>query len=313
MEPQISSFYNNEEVEEEELSEPGFSLDETRIKSESSNRFRLLMRTKDHGGITAIVTGEMGSGKTTFLISKLVLPLLERRSEVVLWRGDEFAQWCYVEPERVNLMFVEGPFEYIIADRDVGRFLRPEEAAERFNFHDLQYIVQADEVLKYAKPRLMNVVYCDDDFFVELLESIIRRPTLVWWSLFHDEVQKLAPSNPEGDLWRRNKRLADALADTRKNLVNFYCACHNLSDVDHRIITKMNFKVYLRNAKIPRESMIRNKMLAHMLKLGEAIVEGSVFKLTRFQPLRKHMNLMVTTKTLTLSRNMLRGDDDDEW
>jgi len=255
-------------------------------------RFRLLSRSRDHGGITALVLGPMGVGKTTFLLSKLVHPLLKRREEVLIWRGGEFCQYGYLEPSRVRLLLSE-EYCYRFIDRETGEAVTPLALPHRFGFYEVLYIGYPEHVLKYVKPGFLNVVYCSDNFFIDMLEELNTRPDIRWVSVFHDELQKLAPSNVEGGLWKRNKRLADALADTRKNYVSFYATCHDLSDVDYRVTRKMMYRVYLRDARIPRDSIIRNKMLTHKLRLGEAIVEGSRFKLTRFQPLEKRLNLVV--------------------
>jgi len=256
------------------------------------DRFRLLKRSRDHGGITAIVLGPMGRGKTTFLLSKLVLPLLRRREEVLIWRGGEFCQYAYLEPAKVRLLLSED-YRYIFIDRDRGEEVKPLELTHRFGLYEVLYVSYPEHILESMKPGFLNVVYCSDDFFIEMLEELNVRRDIRWVSVFHDELQKLAPSNVEGGLWKRNKRLADALADTRKNYVSFYATCHDLSDVDYRVTRKMMYRVYLRDARIPRDSIIRNKMLTHKLKLGEAIVEGSRFKLTKFTPLKKRYNLVV--------------------
>jgi len=264
------------------------------------DRFRLLKRSRDHGGITAIVLGPMGTGKTTFLLSKLVIPLLRRREEVLIWRGGAFCQWGYLEPSRVRLLLVE-ECRYRFIDRRTGETHKPLDLPHSLGVYEVLYIGYPSHVLEHAKPGFLNVVYCSDLFFIEMLEELNERPDIRWVSVFHDEVQKLAPSNVEDHMWKRNKRLADALADTRKNYVSFYCTAHDLSDVDYRVARKMMYRVYLRDARIPRDSIIKNKMLSYKLRLGEAIVEGGRFKLTRFQPLQKQLDLVVKIRPWTIS------------
>lgn len=246
---------------------------------------RLLKRSRDHGGVTAIVCGRMGSGKTTFLLSKLVMPLLERR-ERLYWRGSEFCQWGYLPPDRVKLL-LSPLYEYRWIDRKTGRQVELDDLGV-----DWTWFHQIEDLLWKAEYGKLNVVYIDDLGFIEMLENLNLRPDIEWVSVFHDEIQKLAPSNVESDMWRRNKRLADALADTRKNYISFYCACQDLADVDYRILRKMMYKVYLQDARPPRGSLVW-RHVPHRLALGEAIIEGSTFAKTKFQPLKKHLHLVV--------------------
>jgi len=246
---------------------------------------RLLKRSRDHGGVTAIVLGRMGSGKTTFLLSKLALPLLET-GERLYWRGGPFCQWGYLPPERIKLLL--SPFyDYEWVDRKKGRPTTLEDLGIEHSF-----IYEVGDALWKAEPGKLNVVYIDDEGFLELLEALNTRPDINWVSVFHDEVQKLAPSNVEGDQWRRNKRLADAIAETRKNYVSFYCAAQDIADVDYRVTRKMMYRVYLQDARPPRSSLVY-RWVPHRLGYGEAIVEGSTFAKTKFKPLKKHLHLVV--------------------
>jgi len=242
---------------------------------------RLLRRSRDHGGVTAI-----GSGKTTFLLSKLALQLLETR-EKAIWRGGPFCQWGYLPPERIKLI-LSPLYEYTWIDRRRKREVSLEDLGIEYSF-----IYEANDVLWKTEPGKLNVVYIDDDGFIELLEALNSRSDIDWISVFHDEVQKLAPSNVEGDLWRRNKRLADALAETRKNYVSFYAAAQELADVDYRINRKWMARVYLKGARPPRSSMVYRHVPLH-LNHGEAIIDyGGQFVKTSFKPLKKHLQLVV--------------------
>ena len=243
-------------------------------------------RNRDHGGISAIITGRMGSGKTTFMLSKLAVPLLKKR-EILLWHGQESCQWTYIDPVHVKLL-LDPMYKYILLDRESGEELD-------LSSLQLKYIYASDpeEFYRYSEPHKLNVFYMDEDKFVGFLKYLNLRADIQWISIFYDEIEKLAPSNVEADMWRRNKRLADELADTRKNYISFYATAHDLSDVDYRVTRKMIYKVYLQDARIPRDSRIRFKMLSHKLHLGEAIIEGSTFKKTVFDRLSRKMNLVM--------------------
>ena len=247
---------------------------------------KLLGRSRDHGGITAIVLGQMGSGKTTFLLSKLALPLLETK-ERLIWRGGPFCQWGYLPPERINLI-LSPLYQYTWIDRRRKREVNLEDLGIEYSF-----VYEAEDILWKIEPGRLNVVYVDDDGFIELLEILNSRPDIEWISIFHDEIQKLAPSNVEGDQWRRNKRLADALAETRKNYVSFYAAAQELADIDYRINRKWMTRVYLKGARPPRCSMVYRHVPLH-LAMGEAIIDyGSQFVKTSFKPLKRHLQLVV--------------------
>jgi len=249
---------------------------------------RLLRRSRDHGGVTAIILGRMGSGKTTFMLSYLALPLMET-GEKLLWRGGPFCQWGYLQPSRVKLLLDEalGPYRWI--DRRRGKPCDPEKLGLEVVYPDFE---SPRDVIWELTPGKLCVAYTGDEAFMDLMEAVNSRSDIDWVSIFHDEVQKLAPSNVEGDMWRRNKRLADIIAETRKNYVSFYCAAQDYADVDYRVFRKMMYRVYLQDARPPRSSLVY-RWVPHRLELGEAIIEGSTFAKATFQPLKRQLHLVV--------------------
>ena len=246
---------------------------------------RLLQRSRDHGGVTAIVLGRMGSGKTTFLLSYLVRPLLES-GEKLYWRGGPFCQWGYLRVDQVKLL-LSPDIEYRWFDRAKGGPIDLEDLGIEYSWiYDIQ-----DALWKADRGRL-NILYVSDEGFRDFMEAANERGDIDWISVFHDEIQKLAPSNVGGDQWLKNKRLADAIAETRKNYVSFYCAAQDFADVDYRVRRKMMYRVYLQDARPPRDSLVW-RSVPRRLKPGEAIVEGSYFTKVKFEKLRRQLHVVV--------------------
>jgi len=227
----------------------------------------------------------MGAGKTTFMLSKLAVPLMGRR-EFLMWHGMESCQWTYIEPSKIQLL-LDPEFNYTVWNR---------KTEEKISLDDLpvqhSFCYELKDFYRKAKMHHLNVIYMDYDRWVEFFEFLNTRPDIKWISIFFDEIEKFTPANVEGDLWRRNLRFANALAEFRKNFISFYCAAQQYSDVDYRVTRKMMYKVYLQDAKPPRSSMVFQHV-PHHLKYGEAIVEGSTFKKTTFTPLKKHLYLVM--------------------
>ncbi|MCD6536360.1 MAG: hypothetical protein J7K49_04940 [Thaumarchaeota archaeon] len=251
--------------------------------------FRLLRRSMDHGGLTAMVLGSQGTGKTTFLLSKIVWPLIDSK-EIMFWRGTEFCQWCYIPPEKVNILL--SPFyDYVWIDRERGRRIKPSELglAVHTCYEPEDYYVK-------AKRGRLNVVYMTDEEWMEFSKYLNMRPDINWISLFVDEVQRYFPEYSTGKHWRYIYQYSNLIADFRKNFINFYCACQSHKDVDSKIRSKMMFNVYLQGYVPPRESRV-SPVLLRKLNLGQAIIEEMTgkreFRVTEFEKLTKHFDLLV--------------------
>lgn len=257
-----------------------------RMKEEAG--FRLLRRSRDHGGLTAIILGPTGSGKTTFMLSKLAIPLLQRR-EYLFWRGLEFCQWTYLPPGNVKLLL--SPFQ---AYQWIDRKRKSEvEDLEEYGLK-VSYCYDFEDFYAKAETGKLNVIYIDDRGWIEFCDFLVMRPDIEWISLFMDEIERFAPSNAEGDIWRFNLKFANLIAEFRKNFISFYCAAQDVSDVDYRVTYKMNFMVYLRNARVPRTKSMVYPGVTRRLAKNEAVVEGGgLFSKTKFEKLKKHLNLVV--------------------
>lgn len=264
---------------------------------------RLLERSRDHGGVTAIILGPMGSGKTTFMLSKIATPLLER-DEYVFWRGLEFCQWTYLPPERIRLLL--SPFsQYDWIDRTTKR---PVEDLGDYGL-EVSYCYDYEDFYAKAEKGRLNVVYMDDSGWLEFCRYLTMRPDIEWITLFMDEIEKFAPANVEGDMWRFNLKFANLVAEFRKNYISLYCAAQDYSDVDYRVTYKMNYKVYLRNARVPRTKSIVYPYVTRNLMKNEAIIDGGGrFTKTKFEKLKKHLNLVVRIRPGGLMVEAGEGD-----
>ena len=259
--------------------------------------FRLLKRSRDHGGINAIVIGPTGSGKTTFLLSKLASSLLERR-EYLFWRGLEFCQWTYLPPHSVKLL-LDPTQEYDFIDRKKKRTIPLDKLGE----YGLKwsYCYEIEDFYVKAELGKLNVVYTTNDNFREFCRFLTLRPDIEWISVFMDEIEKFAPANVEGDLWRKNLEFANTLAEFRKNFISFYCAAQDYGDIDYRVTNKMNYRVYLKGARVPRTKTIVYPKLTLKLYKNQAIIDGGIFAQTTFDKLKHHLYLVVKIKPKELT------------
>lgn len=256
---------------------------------------RLLRREYDHGGVSAIITGETGSGKTTFMLSHIIYYILYQHPkrysrEYLFWRGQSSCQWAYIPFEKIKLL-LDPMYEYKLVNRETGEELDLDSLGLKY-----EYCEDLEDFYRYAETHMLNIFYMELGRFIDFLHFLNNRHDINWISIFYDELQDLAEPNAPGELWLRNKKLADQLANTRKNYINFYATTHSLSSVDYRVVRKIKYRVYLKNAKIPRDSIIRNKLLTRNPKycsIGKAIIEGSEFRMVEFKPLQKQMQLLI--------------------
>ena len=147
----------------------------------------------------------------------------------------------------------------------------------------------------YAKAEIgkLNVVYVDNEGWLEFCEILTMRPDIEWISLFMDEIEKFAPANVEGDMWRFNLKFANLIAEFRKNFISLYCAAQDYGDVDYRVTSKMNYRVYLSKARVPRMRSLVFPKTTFYLKRDEAIIDGGIFTKTKFEKLKHHLRFVV--------------------
>jgi hypothetical protein len=100
-----------------------------------------------------------------------------------------------------------------------------------------------------------------------------------WAHVFIDEISELAPAFSSGKAWGKIRDFSLILKDVRKCMLNVSCNSQSVSDVDHRIRSKLMCKIYLPGSKADRDSRIHQRALDNLLEDpehgSEAFIEFS--------------------------------------
>ncbi|MCD6485188.1 MAG: hypothetical protein J7L47_08785 [Candidatus Odinarchaeota archaeon] len=230
----------------------------------------ILEKDFNYGGVITHITGAKGAGKTTLLL-RLAENLI--KNEKVLWRGMFSCQWFF-STIPVNLILPKKiKATLIVMDKHASRKAEPEDVADR-----VSYFTSIKQVYTKTRRKYLNVIYFINILdWLDLFELLIKREDVSWISIIFDEMEDLFPMNPSGSLWKEVERGAQIIKEFRKNYISLYMVSQKISDIDYRITNKVNYRIYLRGAKVPRNSIV-DQMNVNFLEPGRGIIESSYFQ-----------------------------------
>jgi hypothetical protein len=196
----------------------------------------LLKRNPDFGGITGLITGSVGCGKTSLIADIAEHVLKSGNQEYVYWRDFEACQFCkfldHNPPIPVKIFLPENK-EIIFHARN-NEF--PEGfPTEIFKFRDF------GELISKAELGLVNVLYLDDIQLIDFIEYL-QRTCFDWTSIYIDECESLAQFGSSGKRYKAAEKFAKVVNNARKYRMSVYCDTQNASDIYHFAVSK--FKVF---------------------------------------------------------------------
>jgi hypothetical protein len=251
----------------------------------------VLARKPEFGGVTMLVSGALGTGKTSFLCH-VARRVLERQAageappELVFWREERGpCQWYKFLDHRpevpVKVLVPEGEVEFI--GEDSPRY----ETFRTFT-----------ELYRKAERGKINVFYLDDERLVGFLEHLENR-TFGWASVFLDEVEGLAPYGASGAVFRTAKRFKDVLKHARKSRLSVYADTQAAQDVFWQALSKFKAYGFLQGSRpLPWTPVWKSAIAA--LEVGEAwVTVGGFYEKVKFPPyvLRTDVRAVVSWET----------------
>lgn len=259
----------------------------------------LLRLNPIYGGRQVIITGKMGTGKSSLLV-KFALNDLEKGAYII-WRGRTTDSFHYFPnwTELVKILHHEND--------DVHVYVTPfgsKKATEVTDQLEMDTYKRAGDILQKAEKDRINVVIeptfyeISKDFvtylyakarirlteterkgsqfgtllWFEFHQQLLERTDSEWWTVFYDEIDDVFPANPSGVLWHLIAWAQLNLKDFRKSLVSMFGTAHNYSDIDYRIYKKIPTKIYLAGAQVPKDSLLY-KQAVQSVERGQAKIE----------------------------------------
>jgi hypothetical protein len=258
---------------------------------------RLFVHQRDQGGTLCGSSGIQGSGKTVWLLGAAAV--LAARGETPIWRGRDLDAWpAFPGPVRIWADHPIQVFRIPFSDEDAD--LEPWPLPVH-RFHD------PDELVMQAEKGVLNVVYAtewraavteEDEriardgrvktrFWDRMVRALAHKPTTRWHATFIDEIHEVWGDRPQAEDWHAQRSVRDGLADFRKSFNSLFTATHHYDECDDAILKKFQFHAYLRGARIPNWSIIRNKELAHKLHPGQVLLESGHFGIVTYPNIPK--------------------------
>jgi len=228
---------------------------------------RIMQRIHTHnlssGGILSLITGAMGSAKTSVLLSFMDYTLCHHPKEKVFWSS------TYDAP----LQFVRSKNKYV--------FLVKEGSGVTFHDRSKQLKQVYPEVIPFTDYKdLFNkapegvccaVFFGDRTLNMEFVHFLRRAGC--WTHLFCDEISEVCPAFTSGKLFHRIGNFAVDLKEVRKALMNVHCNTQSIADIDHRCRSKVMLRVFLPGAKAGKDSRLSQGALDN---LEEDPVQGNM-------------------------------------
>jgi len=273
--------------------------------------FNTLLKNSDkYGGRICLITGEQGSGKTTML-RRLAEAYLSQGT-VVIWRGRPVEQIHWVPNWKERCVFfhhsddeftaydVRGTVSINITDElDVKEYTDARDLYKKLEDGKIN-VVYEPTTFKFSKGvGLVDVVYKSVSkkaakkllkqpqegnlFWFEVIYVLIHRHDTKWFALLLDEADDIFPESPQGIRWRFQEWAKNVMRDLRKTRTNFVICTHAINDLDFRIRSKIQFWIYMKNAKVPRSSIVKPYVTSY-LKRGQFIIENGLFGVGVVEP-----------------------------
>ena len=223
------------------------------------NAQRILKRCHVHdldsGGVFSLVTGSQGSAKTSVLLSFVDYTTKHHSKEKIFWSS------CYNAP----LQFVKLGADkfHIMVKKDSGVTFHNRSARLKQIFPDVTYFQDLDTLYDKALPGVCNAVFFGDRNkwmgFIHYLRSVGE-----WSHVYIDELSEITPAFTSGKLWKLIRDCAIDMKETRKCMMNIHTNTQSISDIDHRVLSKIMIRFYLPGAREYTYSRIRQTAIDNL-------------------------------------------------
>ena len=250
---------NNNSLEEK--NEAG-NLTKSQINAERILR-RIHVHDLDSGGVFTEITGSQGSGKTSAMLSFMDYTMKHYPEEKIFWSS------CYNAPLQF-LKIGSGKFHIMVKKGSGVTFHDRGKKLEQIH-PEVIYFKDYKDLYEKAEPGICNAVFFGDRMrWMEYLHHL--RSVGEWCHVYIDELSEISPAFSSGRTWKRIKDFAIDLKEVRKCMMNVHTNTQSVSDIDHRVRTKIMVKVYLPGARKDNVSRITQTAIDN---LGEDPVHGN--------------------------------------
>lgn len=226
----------------------------------------LFQRDLDFGGWFTEVTGLMGSGKTSLMLTMADKIIREYPQELLFWREAPLAP--LQAPKLGDNFEIFAETKYPLKVCELGE--RKPIPTDRYK---IRYFHSYQRLLDMVSPGQLNVIYFQKpQSWIELMFRL--RFNTQFQTIFIDEMEDITPGRcrkEDGSYWG-NDKFANHLKELRKCRISIVYNTQAKTDIDWRIRSKIMMHLYLSGSRGDDESPIYKNML-QSLSTGEAMLD----------------------------------------
>lgn len=300
------------------------------IKRSYAEGFRLLKEVIRHnnnsGGVTVGIFGSKGSGKTTFLLTlankigcynPYVQDSDDVEFETIIWRGRDADYWTWFDKRRVTLFIHRDDLETIQFKNDLLQTLDANLLPAIKTYTSIKnlyanlvkgginvvYEPRNYKITPNIKKMVQKRGITGDDlfktdevdpviFWFEFMYWLVKNKSLDFMTIIFDEADELFPTSPAGARWHLNLWAKDVIKDLRKRNITLIIATHAYTDIDGRIMPKLQYKIYMKGSVTPNTSLV-SRQAPLMLQQGIFYIERDAWGLARFDKIQEQPRVLV--------------------
>ena len=262
-------------------------MEKEELSKSEINAERVLKRchvhNPDSGGVLSEITGSQGAGKTSVMISFMDYTINHYPDEKIYWSNcyNSPLQFVKIGRDRFNIMVMEGSNVTFHDRSNKLKQIHPK----------VTYFTDFDDLCEKSLSGACNAIFFGDRTiwmdFIHHLRSIGE-----WSHIYIDELSEIAPAFSSGKIWHNISKFGVDLKEVRKCMLNVHTNSQSVSDIDHRVRSKIMIKIYLPGAKSDGNSRITQRAIDNLnedpINGNDAYLEFSgKFGRTRFRDIYK--------------------------
>jgi hypothetical protein len=147
-------------------------------------------------------------------------------------------------------------------------------------------------------------------FWFEFMGWLVANKNPKFLTIIYDEADEVFPNSPSGGRWHLNLWAKDIMRDLRRRGISLLMASHGYNDIDGRLLSKIQYKIYMKGATTPSFSIVNHKAPI-MLEPGTYYIERDGWGLHGFNKI-KEQSIVLTYLQGDREKDDFGADDDDD-
>lgn len=230
------------------------NLSKSEIHAERILR-RCHIHDMDAGGVFSLISGSQGSAKTSVMLSFMDYTKQHHPSEKIFFSNCYNAPLQFVKVGRGNFnIMLKKDSKVSFHDRnDKLREIHPE----------VTYFKDYSDCYNKALPGTCNAVFFGNRMkwmdFIHFLRGVGE-----WVHIYVDELSEISPQFTSGKTFHKIGEFAADLKEVRKCMMNLHTNSQSISDIDHRVRSKVMIRIYMPGARAENVSRIKQTALDNL-------------------------------------------------